>query len=165
MKSLSIGRPATARGVLGWSLATAFISSAALDAQPDAAFADLDRVTAIDVSVEVSRAKGRKGPAGLRTEDFEVLLDGQPRPVVAVSPAQTGWQTVLYFDYELAGQRTVRWAAETLAEQAEALVSRGSVEVVVADPLPRHLLLPTADAGLHSKNGRVATNVPSLMPN
>ncbi len=120
---------------------------AAPEPSPKAVFNQLDRLTAIDVTIEVARIKDRWKAGEWRPGDFQILLDAQSRSVIGVEPvaAAGGWRTVIYFDFELAGERTVRWAAETLAQQASRLLERGQVEVVVADPLPRQLLLSSRD--------------------
>jgi len=132
---------------IGLAIATAVPSQAAPEPPPKAVFEQLDRLTAIDVTVEVARVKERWAAGEPRPGDFQILLDAQPRSLIGVAPVAPagGWRTVIYFDIELASARTVRWAAETLAQQATRLTERGRVEVVVADPLPRQLLQPTRD--------------------
>jgi tetratricopeptide (TPR) repeat protein len=124
-------------------------------------FRGAERVTAIDVVVEVEpaglapRAAGRSLAAGLRVEDFQVLVDGEPRPLVGFEalaesqdPAGEPWTIVLYFD--LAGSSTglVRWAADALARHTAELAALGTVELWVADPEARRRLPPGRDPEL-----------------
>lgn len=118
----------------------------ALLAQESAPFRGEARVTAVDLLVDT----GLKSPRrleNLTAADFEVLYDGASQPVVAVeSPAAEEatepWTIVIYFDYSLASNIAVRWAADLLAGQAKALNKLGRVEVLVADPTPRRLVAP-----------------------
>jgi len=109
--------------------------------ESDAAFSEQTRVTAVDVVIEVKR------PDTLKVDDLTVRDDGQERPVVSIVPTadpdSEPWRIVVYFDLPLATSGTVQAAISALAEQAEALVGLGTVEVVVASPMPRQLLPPT----------------------
>lgn len=130
--------------------------ASALAAQgPPDRFAGREEVTAVDLVVEVMRTVGPSAgaplPGGLGPDDFTVLFDGQPLPVVAVEPPRAGdnpsepWTLVLYFDLGLSTSADVRWAAEALAQRAAALTALGSVEVVVTDPGPRRVLAASRD--------------------
>ena len=56
------------------------------------------------------------------------------------------WTTVIYFDQPLLAVPAVDRAARNLAAAAPALTHLGSVEIVVANPLPQTLLPATRDA-------------------
>ncbi len=78
-------------------------------------------------------------------------IDGEPRQVVGAElPGASGDRSptriVLYFDLVLAADGDVAWSADRLLEHLDDLVSRGEVELVVADPRPRTLVYPTRDA-------------------
>ncbi|MEM7357200.1 MAG: tetratricopeptide repeat protein, partial [Acidobacteriota bacterium] len=140
--------------------------SAPLAAQPPEAFDDEKRVTAIDLLVSFEAgamrewAKDGPVPKTLRPEDFEVLYDGEPRPVVAVDATQGAWQTVIYFDTVLAGTTDLRWSATVLADEIEALTALGQVTVIVADPAPRTLLSASRDTDqLHSMLAQQAQTI------
>ncbi|HZF08072.1 MAG TPA: hypothetical protein VFE33_04705 [Thermoanaerobaculia bacterium] len=88
-----------------------------------------------------------------RPGDFQLLVDGQPREVVAAgsvtsNPSGTaaGWEIVLYFDSELTPTAALADAARLLARLAARLAALGSVEIVLADPAPRTVFAPSRDA-------------------
>lgn len=124
-------------------------------------FRDEQRITAIDLMVQVVSRGGDRDPIGalpahLAPEDFEVAAAGEPRPVISVSafgPAQhladhAPWNFVLYFDRSLTSPYEAGWAAGELVAAIGRLTDLGRVEVVVADPEPRTVLEPTRDAEL-----------------
>lgn len=134
-----------------------------LGAQPGESppFREEQKITAIDVMVQVVSRGGEKDPIGalpayLAPEDFEVVAAGAARPVIGVSafgPAQHAadrepWSFVLYFDRSLASPHEAGWAAAELVARVERLTDLGAVEVVVADPEPQSILAPTRDAEL-----------------
>ncbi len=122
------------------------------------AFEGYQQVRRVDVLVALERLDGwlrvdRLLPQEFAIEDFEVALDGAAVDVhfvneSAAEAAAEPWRVLIYFDLTLSGPALVASTAATLAGQAEDLVRRGPVEVVVADPAPRRLLAPTADAAL-----------------
>ncbi len=137
-------------------------TASVLEAQPPASppFTDEQRVTAVDVMVEIvsRRQKGAVPalPSYLGPDDFEVVYEGEPLEVVGVSafgPAQHAhdgepWSIVVYFDRRLVNPADASWAAGELFEAAQQLAALGDVEVVTADPAPRPLVEPTRDAEL-----------------
>jgi Ca-activated chloride channel family protein len=86
-----------------------------------------------------------EAPKAVHPGDFKVVDDGAPRPVLSLVPVTQPWRIVVWVDRVLTGPRTLRAAAGTLAEQAQALAALGTVEVVVAEPQPRVALAPTRE--------------------
>ncbi len=79
---------------------------------------------------------------------LQVLLDGAPQEVVLTGPVAgmpDGWRLVVYFDPALASPAGTRRAVAALSAAADRLTGVGSVEVVVADPLPEALLEASRD--------------------
>ena len=125
----------------GWLPTIVLVASAALAAiGQQAPFEGEERVTAVDLLVKM---EGRPGPG-----ELESRVDGVSRSVVAVEPPEGGepWRVVLYFDTALSDENQVRWAAEVLVQRLDRLRELGEVELVVADPEPRTLVSPEADA-------------------
>ncbi len=122
-----------------------------LGAQQDRTFVEEKRITAIDLVLGFESGAFREWasdhpvPKDLRPQDFEILYDGQPRPVVAAGPAAGPWQIVVYFDAALTSSAGLRWAAATLAGRSDELTALGEVAIVVADPAPWTMLAPTRD--------------------
>lgn len=145
------------------------------DIPAERTFSGRAQVTAVDLVIDVRDEAGRV-PADLSPEDFEVLEDGEPVPVIGVErfsrgavtattaptaaeerveeapsaaeePAWT-YSTVIYFDQVLSGTGSIRRGAQSLAAQAGRLTDLGTVEIVAADPFPRQLLAPTRSARL-----------------
>ncbi len=119
------------------------------------AFRGQERVTAVDIALDVSGsglpvlAHRSRSPSDLVPSDLAVRIDGEPRPVVSLDlPGETAApaRIVLYFDLVLADEGQVAWAASQLLDHLDDLVSRGEIELVVADPRPRTLVYPTRDA-------------------
>ncbi len=119
----------------------------ALARQNGEAVRDEERVTAVDVLIQLINSQSLKpipAPRSPKPGDFSVFLDGEPVPVVGVeansSSSAEPWRVVIYFDLPLTSSRTVRWASSLLAERLRELLDLGPVEIVVADPEPgRHL--------------------------
>jgi VWFA-related protein len=86
-----------------------------------------------------------EAPKAVQPGDLKVVDDGQPRPAISLAPIAQPWRIVVWVDRVLTGPRTLRAAAGTLAEQAQALAALGTVEVVVAEPQPRVALAPTRE--------------------
>ena len=128
------------------------------------------QVTAVDLLVEIEAgawrqwATGRKRDDALTTDDFEISVDGQPVPVVAVevppsrlddewdgeSAPETSreiepWHTVIWLDLVLAGTDEMRWATSRLQTAAARLTELGTVDVVVVEESPRRLLAASRD--------------------
>ena len=126
-------------------------SGATLEAQQDRTFEEERRITAIDLVLGFESGAFRDWatqgalPSGLRAQDFEILYDGQPRPVVALEPGAGTWQIVLYFDAALTSSGGLRWAATALAGRSAELTALGEVTIVVADPAPWTMLAATRD--------------------
>lgn len=127
-----------------------------------------ERVTAIDVLLSFERsdatewARTRHSPTGLEAGDFSVRVDGEERAVVGVQAledtANDGWTQLIYVDCRMASRSHIAWAAGALADRAEALVARGTVEVAVADPAPQTLLAASENAELvRAVLGQLAT--------
>ena len=129
-------------------LAPGVVSSQTEEAE---AFSEEKRITAIDLVVAFDTgatrrwATERTAPKDLRPDSLEVVLDGIPRPVIAVEPTVGEWQIVVYFDAVLSSTAELKWAATTLVEKSAELTALGEVTVVVADPAPRIVLSPTRD--------------------
>jgi tetratricopeptide (TPR) repeat protein len=137
-------------------------------ARQDQPFGGHERVTAVDLVVEVVRTLGPNAgaplPDRLAAGDFTVEVDGAPRPVVTVeTPEERAepWRLVVWFDLGLARPEGVRWAARELGARAAGLTELGEVELVVADPTPRRALEPTRDpAALEAALTRIALTPP-----
>jgi VWFA-related protein len=99
------------------------------------------------LAVEILDKQGNPPRPG-KTVDLSVLEDGAARHVLDAQPlvGEKPWRIVIWVDRVLSGSRTVRGAAGVLAAQAPILVSLGSVEVIVAEPVPTVVLPPTQDA-------------------
>lgn len=130
---------------------------------PDAHFTGEERVTAVDVVVDFDLDRLRRGKSGrgapkkLAPADFRVLYDGEPLPVVAVEPEAEPWTIVVYLDPVLTSSYGLAWAADLVTRHAEELTRLGSVEVVVADPVPRTVVAATRDPEhLHGVLSQVA---------
>jgi VWFA-related protein len=135
-------------------------------------FAGTAQVTAVELVAEVRDRDGRV-PPDLAPIDFEVLEDGIPVHLIAVEPFRAvvsgegpvadspsrrlpgapeatawRWRLVVWFDQELSSSRSIRRAAESLAEQAAKLTALGSVEIVLASGDLRVHLSPTRSSTL-----------------
>ncbi len=124
-------------------------------AQPTESFGEEERVTAIDLVVDLFEpgSLARKLPKELTPEDFQLVVGGESRPIVAVGPPSLGnlsesWQVVIYVDAALSTAATVKWASDLLFQQAEELVRLGEVDLVVAADRPAFLLRGSRDAGM-----------------
>ena len=157
----SLGTPKTSQRMGSWLLIGLGILSPNLAAQetpePELAepvFTETQRVTAADVLVGFDRTamgewvSGGEAPRKLTTEDFVVRFDDRELPVVALTRDDEAepWHWLVWVDAELANPEAVRWALSLLGTRAKALAARGTVEVVVADPLPVQRLAPSNDA-------------------
>ena len=109
-------------------------------------FTGTEQVTAVEIVITVEDRAGEL-PADLRPDDFEILEDGLPVPVVGVEVWRRGtvvrqaaaagapeqvevsaeplwtWHTLIYFDQVLSSSRSIRRTAEALAAQAGRLTS------------------------------------------
>jgi hypothetical protein len=111
-----------------------------------------ERVTAIDLAVAVRNVTGAR-PETLAPGDLAIEEEGERRPVVGVARLGEGegaepWRLVVWADLASADAATLQAVALNLAERTSALVRLGTVEVWVADPLPRPVLTPTQDREL-----------------
>ncbi len=132
------------------ALAAILITGPRLAAQEDRTFVEEKRITAIDLVLGFETGAFREWAADhpvpkVQPQDFEILYDGQPRPVVTTGPAVGPWQIVVYFDAALTSSAGLRWAAATLAGRSDELTALGEVAIVVADPAPWTMLSPTRD--------------------
>ncbi len=133
------------------AMAALLASVPGLEAQQDRTFVEERRITAIDLVLGFETGSFREWaadhpvPKDLRAQDFEVLYDGQLRPVVAAGLAAGPWQIVVYFDAALTSSAGLRWAAATLAGRSDELTALGEVAIVVADPAPWTMLSATRD--------------------
>ena len=79
---------------------------------------------------------------------FTVYESGQAATVTAVDPSPP-WQIVLYLDTAVSSETRVRAVAAALAERLPGVLGEiDTVELVIADPVPRSILPPTRDLGL-----------------
>ena len=127
-------------------LCTLFLAGEAASAQ---SYADTERVTAIDLAVELrsaSQAEGRsrKPPGNLVATDFQILVDGQQRPIVALAPVSESspqpYRIVIYVDPELIDSRELQCSMDLLLSMTAELIELGSIDFVFATPEPRFLL-------------------------
>lgn len=153
------------------ALLTFFFLPAVVSAQPvDDNLSEEERVTAIDVLLSFDRsptaewARSRHSPGGLQPDDFTVRVDGAEQTVVSVealedAPASRGgWSQLIYVDCRMASRDHLTWSLAALADRAESLVERGTVEVVVANPAPETLLTASDNAELvRAVLGRLAS--------
>ena len=97
-------------------------------------------------------------PSGLRwvgskfTPDrIRISEDGNPRQVTRVEPLaeagsnQGAWRVVICLDRKLASADTINRAIAQLVTQSGRLVGLGTVEIMVADPIPHRTQAPTRD--------------------
>jgi VWFA-related protein len=124
-------------------------------------------VTAIDLVTEVRDAKG-KVPLDLKPEDFVVIEAGQEMQVIGIeylgasgattavssAPKMAGeipaaprgdWQTVIYFDLTLTSPEHRNRMVQALTKQAAELTRLGTVDIVMATPVPTALLEESRD--------------------
>ena len=127
-----------------------------------------ERVTAIDVLLSFERsdaaewARTRHSPTGLDPSRFTVRAGGEEQSVVSVQTLEDGsaggWTQLIYVDCRMASRSHLAWALGALADRAEDLVARGSVEVAVADPAPETLLAASQNVDLlRAVLGQLAT--------
>ena len=79
-----------------------------------------------------------------------MLRDGKEQPVARAERARREdkpWTAVVWLDDLLAAPANLANWAQLLGEQAKDLATLGSVEIVLADPLPRVALAATSDVG------------------
>jgi hypothetical protein len=158
------------------ALAAAAASSQTQTPTPVPGFAERVEVNVRTIFAVVVDPKGQALGRPLGPGDIEVLEDGIPaqvlgvdpiRPVTAGStpsavapaspPASTSTKPVpsgpihtlpqfLYVDTSLMRKQSVKQVAETVEKNLEAILSRGPLEIVVADPDPKVFLARTSDA-------------------
>ena len=101
-------------------------------------YTETERVTVIDLPVEL---QGGRAAKDLSVDDFVLLLDGEPQPIVAYAKVKSTdlhpYQTVVYIDSELTDSRQLRASADILLLTLEDLLRLGKVDLVMADPEPR----------------------------
>lgn len=116
------------------------------------------RVTAVDTLLHFDRdglstwLSGNATPEKLGPGDFEVLVGGQPRPVVEVEAFEhlepkdrSPWTQLIYVDCNMLSTGNLRTAIGLLHRELDRLLEIGPVEVILADPAPRVLYAPTRD--------------------
>jgi hypothetical protein len=141
--------------------------------QPPPGFTEKVEVNVRTVLAIVTDAKGKPIERPLSVEEVEVLEDGIPakvlgvdvvRPVktagseagkeipkTEVSPAAPPAEVlarmpqILYLDASLLQKKSVKKVCEITAKSLDALLARGPIEIVLADPEPRTVLPGTAD--------------------
>ena len=131
--------------ILSRALAAGLVLAAGAGAQPPKTFSghvDI-REREIVVSLPSSLAKARLHP-----NDFQVLVDGQPREVARAEPVSGPWTVLVYVDRVLAGPATAFSSEVTLAGHARDLTRLGTVEIAVAGPDPHTVLSPTRESRL-----------------
>lgn len=95
---------------------------------------------AVELWLEARDARGR--PTTIAAGDLELYEAGRPVEILALAPGpQAPPRITLYFDAVLAGPGTYRRGADALAAAADELTGLGEVEVVIADPEPRSVLV------------------------
>ncbi|MDY7095658.1 MAG: hypothetical protein SX243_22005 [Acidobacteriota bacterium] len=141
----------------------------------DRTFTGEERVTDVSVLVEVEQKRTLDLPEGARqsleAEDFALMVDGQQRPLTGLrrfsadDPELEPWQLVIYLDAGLAGGQELEWGARQLADVAQELTDRGTVEIVLADPEPRVLLPASRDSELVASTlSKISMDAPGLDP-
>lgn len=128
--------------ILSQALAAGLVLTAGAGAQPPKTFSGHVEIREreIVVSLPSSLAKARLHP-----NDFQVLVDGQPREVARAEPVSGPWTVLVYVDRVLAGPATAFSSEVTLADHARDLTRLGPVEIAVAGPDPQTLLASTRD--------------------
>lgn len=141
----------------------------------DRTFTGEERVTDVSVLVEVKQKRTLDLPEdtrqSLEAEDFGLTVDGRQRPITGLRRFSSGdpdvepWQLLIYLDAGLAGEQDLEWGARQLAEVAQELTDRGSVEIVLADPEPRVLLPASRDSELVASTlTQISMDAPGLDP-
>lgn len=154
LKSLSGRRGPIEVTAIGCLFVVALVSGRA-GAQESERFGDEERVTAIDLVVDPWKggASSKKSVKDLTPEDFELIVGGEPRSVVAIGPPSFGnlsesWQVLIYVDEALSTASTVRWASDLLLQRADDVVRLGQVDLVVAAEEPVFLLRAGREVGM-----------------
>lgn len=124
----------------------------------DGSLLEEQRVTAVDTLLHFDRdglstwMTGNNTPENLKGSDFEVLLDGQARPVVEVEAFEhleperrSPWPQLIYIDCNMISTGNLRSALGLLHRELDQLLALGPVEVILADPAPRRLAASTRD--------------------
>ncbi|HEY2290239.1 MAG TPA: hypothetical protein VGM86_05995 [Thermoanaerobaculia bacterium] len=133
------------RSILSRALAAGLVLTAGAGAQSPKTFSGQVDISEreILVSLPANLAKARLHP-----NDFQVLVDGQPREVARAERVSAPWTVLLYVDRVLAGPATAFSSEVTLADHAKDLTRLGTVEIAVAGPDPHTSLPPTRDSRL-----------------
>lgn len=120
-------------------------------------YTGLETVRAVEVGVALVARDGKEAERAAAREfdaaDLRLLLDGVEVPAtsleeMASGPSAEPWQFLIYVDSALSSSDLIARSAAALGARAEALVELGTVELVVADPVPRRVLAPTRDPSL-----------------
>jgi len=83
---------------------------------------------------------------GIAPQELTVVEAGVARKVTQIEALAGDWSVLVYIDVPLSDHRTLVAGTRALAAAADALVARGPVRVVVADPAPGERLAPSRDA-------------------
>jgi hypothetical protein len=141
--------------------------------QPPPGFTETVEVNVRTILAVVTDAKGKPIERPLSVEEVEVLEDGVPAKVLGVDvvrPAKTAGSEagkeipktevspaappaevlsrmpqILYLDASLLQKQSVKKVCEMTAKNLDALLARGPLEIVLADPEPKTVLPSTAD--------------------
>jgi tetratricopeptide (TPR) repeat protein len=112
-------------------------------------YSDTERVTVIELPVELrssSRPEGpaQKPPGNLSAGDFEILIDGRLQEVVAVDSVSTigplPLHLLIYVEAALSDGRELEDSLDLVASLAGQISEVATVDLVIADPDPRFLL-------------------------
>ncbi len=148
-------------------------ATAAAQTQPPPGFTEKVEVNVRTILAVVTDAKGKPIERPLSVEEIEVLEDGIPAKVLGVDVVRpvktTGSETgkevpktevspavpppevlarmpqILYLDASLLQKQSVKRVCEMTAKNLDALLARGPLEIVLADPEPKTVLPGTAD--------------------
>jgi hypothetical protein len=116
-------------------LALAALLTGDAAAQPPQTFSGQMDIQEREIVVELpENLRGRR--LRLRPDEFQVLVDGQPREVTRAEPVSregpAPWTVLVYVDRVLAGPGTAFYSTLALAGKARELSGLGTVEVAVA---------------------------------
>jgi hypothetical protein len=156
----------------GISLLGALFAAGAVAQEQPPGFTERVEVNVRTILVVVTDSKGKPLSRPLAPDEVEVLLDGVPAKVLGVdsirtpaavrsvaSPASAPTPPsasvsgpietipqILYLDASLLQNRGVKRVAEAVGKNLTSILSRGPLEIVVADPEPTVVLSSTTEA-------------------
>ena len=152
------------------TLSVLVTTSAAAQTQQTPGFTQKIEVNVRTVLAVVTDAKGRPLERPLSVEDVEVLEDGVPAKVLGVdpispaaqpapsagihssteptfSPPVTSLPQILYVDASLLQFQSAKRIAKAMEKDLDAILARGPLEIVLADPTPKVFLASTSERG------------------